>query len=192
MHESIGYTATLNIFIVFFVVLFAFIIMSMSYFKANKVSNVVTSAIEKYEGYNSLSEKEIIFKLEALGYAMVDIKCPETNGKCTLVNGTSSKVIVEGVQHSKGDKGYCVYLCETESNSTSMSETKNSIASTAGTMAETTVGEVAGTTVNGNNDDYKYYYFRIKTNMLMNIPLINKVLNVSIYSNTNRLYDFSK
>ena len=35
-----------------------------------------------------------------------------------------------------------------------------------------------------------YYYYKTSTNMMINIPLINDLLNIPIFSNTNRLYDF--
>ena len=41
-----------------------------------------------------------------------------------------------------------------------------------------------------NDDGEKYYYYRIRTNMMLSIPIINEVLDVPIFSNTNRMYDF--
>ena len=40
--------------------------------------------------------------------------------------------------------------------------------------------------------DGEYYYYKIRTNMMFNIPIIHDVLDIPIYSNTNRLYDFEK
>ena len=37
-----------------------------------------------------------------------------------------------------------------------------------------------------------YYYYRVRTNMMINIPIINDLLNIPIYSNTNRLYNFEE
>ena len=36
----------------------------------------------------------------------------------------------------------------------------------------------------------EYYYYRVRTNMMFNVPIINNLLDIPIYSNTNRLYDF--
>ena len=36
----------------------------------------------------------------------------------------------------------------------------------------------------------EYYYYKTRTNMMINIPIINDILNIPIYSNTNRLYNF--
>lgn len=41
-----------------------------------------------------------------------------------------------------------------------------------------------------NFENECYYYYKISTNMMMNIPIINDLLNIPIFSNTNRLYDF--
>ena len=39
-------------------------------------------------------------------------------------------------------------------------------------------------------DEGDYYYYRIRTNMMINIPIINNVLNIPIITNTERLYNF--
>ena len=36
----------------------------------------------------------------------------------------------------------------------------------------------------------KYYFYKIKTNMMINIPIINELLNASVFSSTGNLYDF--
>lgn len=41
-------------------------------------------------------------------------------------------------------------------------------------------------------DEGDYYYYRVKTNMMINIPIINNILNIPIITNTERLYDFEK
>lgn len=142
MKQSIGYTVTLNIVIVFITIVIAFICAALIYFKSNKVSNVITNAIEKYEGYNSLSINEINMNLTSIGYSGRSISCApsETSDDitCTLKND--------------GTNGYCVYYCEESNN---------------------------------------YYFYKVRTNMAINIPIINELLNIPIYSNTNRLYDFA-
>lgn len=39
------------------------------------------------------------------------------------------------------------------------------------------------------NEEY-YYYYKISTNMMINIPIINDLLDIPIFSNTSRLYNF--
>ena len=37
----------------------------------------------------------------------------------------------------------------------------------------------------------EYYFYKIRTNMMLNVPIIHDVLDIPIYSNTNRLYIFN-
>ncbi len=161
MKESIGYTVTLNIMIVFITIVVAFLCAALIYFKSNKASNIVTTAIEKYEGYNNSSISEINRNLVSLGYNSVSIDCEDTitdkgakkvssidninnvdeDGLCRLTSNSSGQ----------GSRGYCIYLCM---------------------------------------ENVDYYYYKIKTNMMVNIPIINNLLNIPVYSNTNRLYNF--
>lgn len=146
MKESVGYTVILNIVITFIIIVFAFLSAALIYFKSNKVSNIITSAIEKYEGYNSLAETEITSKLSSLGYNKKSI-----HDKC------AQEPVIEGCTFiaTTGNTGYCVYFC-----------------------SECQEGE-------------PYYYYKIRTNMMLNIPIVNNLLDIPIFSNTNRLYDFS-
>lgn len=143
MKESIGYTVTLNIIIVFITIVFAFLFAVLIYYKSNKASNIITTAIEKYEGYNETAENEINDKLTSIGYKFHNISCPNSitdkeaeDERCTL---------------DSNDVGYCVYKCY----------------------------------------DGEYIYYKIRTNTMINIPIIDNILNIPIYSNTNRLYNFS-
>lgn len=146
MKESVGYTVTLNIVITFIIIVFAFLSATLIYFKSNKASNIITSSVEKYEGYNSLAKAEITSKLSSLGYNKKSIK-----SKC------AQEPIIDGCTfvETTGDDGYCVYFC-----------------------SECQEGD-------------SYYYYKIRTNMVLNVPIINDLLDIPIFSNTNRLYDFS-
>ena len=160
MKESIGYTVSLNIMIVFITIIVAFLCAALIYFKSNKVSNVITGIIEEYEGYNSNSINEINRELSTLGYGSRSINCksviidegsmfeigdPDNDGN--LNNGC----IIVSNPNGTGTNGYCVYLCM---------------------------------------ENVDYYYYKIRTNMMINIPIINDILDIPIYSNTNRLYNF--
>ena len=158
MKQSIGYTLTLNIVIIFIIVVFAVLAMSLSYYKTFKVSNVITHAIEKYEGYNSLAEAEILMKISSLGYNITDIECKEeiverTGSSClALKNLPASEFDRSQVDETfEGQKGYCIYKCPT---------------------------------VDG------YYYYKISTNMLLNLPMLNNILKLPVYNNTANIYDF--
>lgn len=154
MKESIGYTVSLNIMIVFITIIVAFLCAALIYFKSNKVSNVITSSIEKYEGYNSSAIAEINRNLSSLGYGSRAISCDspitdEGAHSCKLVND--------------GTRGYCVYACYEEDS------------------FDVTSLEYTG----------EYYYYKIRTNMMITIPIVQDILDIPIYSNTNRLYNFS-
>ena len=145
MRESIGYTATLNIAIIFITVIFAFIFVTLNYYRAYKVNNAIINEIEKYEGYNDLAKDSIKRKLYAYGYANTKMSCRRyTNGTNEMCSPTSK---------SSGDDGYCVYEC-------------------------------TSTTSDG------YIYYRVATNIFMNIPLIRNFINIPIYGSTNEMYDF--
>ena len=159
MKESIGYTVTLNIVIVFITIIVAFFWFAVIYFRSNKASNIITTAIEKYEGYNSIAINEINSRLNALGYSSHSINCaPEVF--VTASNGGSEKTTcpITTIEEGRGKFGYCVYECY-EADS---------------------YGE------------YDYYYFKIRTNMMIAIPIAGDILDFPIYSNTNRLYNFKK
>lgn len=146
MHESIGYTVTLNIMIVFIVIIFFFITGVLIYFKGNKTNNIITDALERHEGYNDLAQKEIDSKITSIGYNKNKITCSTT----TKEKGS----ITCNLFANKGSDGYCIYMCETNIN-----------------------GEF-------------YYYYKVRTNLRLNIPIIGDIVNVPIYTNTSRFYDF--
>ena len=138
MNESVGYTVTINIIITFIVIVFVFLSNVLIYYKSNKVGNVIVDSIEKYSGFNNLSENEINIKLESLGYNKTNINCPD------IINCTN-------MSENTKDKGYCVYYCQEKDN---------------------------------------YYHYKVKTNMIINIPIINNILNMTVLSSTGNIYNF--
>ena len=151
MKESVGYTVSLNIMIIFITVIIAFLCAALIYFKSNKVSNVIINSIEKYEGYNDLSISEINRNLTSLGYNRKEIKC--ATSVTEKINSTTLTCKLTTLNAGRGSSGYCVYECF----------------------------EPGG----------EYYYYKTRTNMMINIPIIHDILDIPIYSNTNRLYDFA-
>lgn len=159
MKESIGYTVTLNIVITFIIIVFAFLSATLIYFKSNKVSNIITDTIERYEGYNDIAKTEIEKKLSSVGYNRKDVDCNRyynrINSKLkdnNIDNGECPKTAI--ITSGKND-GYCVFVCSEK----------------------------------GKDNKY-YYYYKISTNLMFNVPIINELLDIPIFSNTNRLYDF--
>ncbi len=107
MRESIGTVSLLNFIIFFILLVFAFIMATFSYYKAFRVNNAIVSAIEKYEGFNSYSQKEIKDKLGGLGYEFIDFDCRNNNKNVELldINGKITKNA-----STRGYEGYCVYV----------------------------------------------------------------------------------
>ena len=151
MKESVGYTVTLNIIITFIIIIFAFLSAALIYFKSNKVSNVITETVEKYEGYNDYAKNEIGTKITSLGYNKKQVNCNKYYNKI----GEKEKRNCSASLNA-GNDGYCVFVCR-----------------------EMFDGEW-------------YYYYKISTNMMINIPIINDILDIPIFSNTNRLYNFAE
>lgn len=157
MKESIGYTVTLNIVITFIIIIFTFLSAALIYFKSNKVSNVITETIEKYEGYNDFAVTEIDSKLASIGYNKNRVNC---NAYYNSI-GSSERANC-GRSLTDGSEGYCIFICR----------------------------ELIIDASDPNDDGEWYYYYKSSTNMMLNVPIINDLLNVPIFSNTNRLYDF--
>ncbi len=78
MREGIGETFTYNMIILFIIIVFGILSATISYYKAYKVNNRILDSIEKYEGYNDASRKDIQNKLKIIGYTQNNAdKCPE-------------------------------------------------------------------------------------------------------------------
>ena len=154
MKESIGYTVSLNIMIIFITIVVAFLCAALIYFKSNKASNIITSAIEKYEEYGTAAQNEINMQLTSLGYGSHSINCEQT---VTDDNAFRCDIV------ESGDNGYCVYACFEQDSFD-----------------------------DDNKYQGEYYYYKIRTNMMITVPIISDFLDIPIYSNTNRLYNFDK
>lgn len=103
MKQGIGFSVTINIISIFIVVTFAFLVASLNYYKAYKVNNSISSIIEKYEGYNTLSKNEIATKLTSLGYVNGRGRCETGNENDTSF---SYCVYEQPVNKSTGKRKY--------------------------------------------------------------------------------------
>ena len=161
MKQSIGYTVSLNIVIVFIVIIFCFIGGAISYYKAFKVNNIIADNIEKYEGYNDLSKNEINRQLSSLGYNMSKVECGKHK-----VQGHPGKY-VRGIDTNQkftdSDNGYCVYY---------------------------NVPKCLENNSSGENSycPAEEYNYIIKTYLRFNLPIINKWLKFPVYTKTNNIY----
>lgn len=98
MSGPVGHTFIYNIVIIFVIVVFAFISGTLSYYKAFKVNNRIVKAVEKYEGYNDYSKKEIDRVLGNLGYSVEDANCKQTYNGMILIDSFNENY------------RYCIYI----------------------------------------------------------------------------------
>lgn len=101
MRESIGSVFLYNMIIVFIVITFGFLSASLSYMKAFKVNGKIANSLEKFEGYNRLSDEEITNTLTTIGY-----RAKQPNCKSRVHNGVSygPKSALRTKSHD-----YCIY-----------------------------------------------------------------------------------
>ena len=100
MRESFGSVFLYNIIILFIIITFAFLSGTLSYTKAFKANSFIVTALEKFEGYNELSNTEINNRLGSIGYQRGNISCPTKEGTTAI---------------TKFDNNfrYCIYKFET-------------------------------------------------------------------------------
>lgn len=81
MKQSIGQSVSINIIVIFIVIMFAFIAGILSYTKAFKVNSNIAKALETSEGYNDISKKEISRILTGLGYIQMPVSCSNSSSE---------------------------------------------------------------------------------------------------------------
>ena len=75
MKESTGSVAAIYIVIFFIVIMFGFILSTLSYYKSYKINNSLSAAIDDYGGFNAKSKEEIERRLTWFGYSISDVSC---------------------------------------------------------------------------------------------------------------------
>ncbi|MBQ4633793.1 MAG: hypothetical protein IJB71_00405 [Bacilli bacterium] len=82
MKKAIGGVYIYNLVIIFLLIMFGFIMASISYTKAFKVSKSIAAIIERSAGYNSVSIEKINAYLSSIGYQRIKLEsCPTKKGK---------------------------------------------------------------------------------------------------------------
>lgn len=76
MNSTIAHTYLYNIIIIFLLIVFAFVMGMVVYYKSFKINKDMLAIIEKYEGYNELSKRDIDNSLSTIGYNLVADGCP--------------------------------------------------------------------------------------------------------------------
>lgn len=97
MKEALTSTTIINIVLIFMVIVFAFILGIIAYYKAFKVNKSILAVIEKYEGYNDLAKKEIDEVLSSAGYGVrskENVSCPKKDGEKSITKTSAYKYCV--------------------------------------------------------------------------------------------------
>lgn len=169
MKQSIGSTVSINLAMVFIVVVFAFFGAAISYYKAYKVNNAIAYSIIKYEGYNDLSKAEIERYLSSIGYNQSNIDCGEKKVKRNIINNSKTYFPEATDDSNKGNSirpGYCIYY---------------NIAS----CLKNEKGEVIS---DGDECKPEYYNYIVKTYLQFEIPIVHTMLRIPVYTKTDSIY----
>jgi hypothetical protein len=115
MREGYGSVFLYNLVILFILIAFAFIAATMSYAKAFRVNSRMTKELERFEGWNELSEPEVTNILNTLGYRKGSDRCPPRKGNAILVTYGPEKqhdfcLYVEGVDGRHYRIGVMTYI----------------------------------------------------------------------------------
>ena len=163
MKESTGAVSAIYVVIFFVIIMFGFIISTLSYYKSYKINNSLTAAIEDYGGFNSYSMEEIEKRLTSYGYTRSDKGCSISdndfnNNRVRLVKADGS-IINDSKSASTdelGYRGYCVYIVNDKSSDTAV--------------------------------DYEYYSYKVTTSMTFDFGLFDVNVPIKISSHTSTMY----
>ena len=172
MKESISYTFLLNIIILFIFVCAAIVMGVFSYYRAFKANSIVVNAIEKYEGFNCLSEQEAATKLNNISYNVpFNVTCKESYGKpcMTDLNGNYA-VVSYNIDYSSGE-----YV--KVANDFKYEENKRYYDMNSQYDWET-------------GEQTNRYQYGVYTYMYVDVPVIGSLIKIPFYSKTKYLYEY--
>ena len=174
MKESTGAVSAIYVVIFFVIIMFGFIISTLSYYKSYKINNSLTAAIEDYGGFfksknedgteRDSSYKEIEKRLTSYGYTRSDIICKTKNPTDEKFVKADGSIInedgkTEATSSELGYKGYCVYIVDDTPNK-------------------------------GENGaiPFEYYSYKVTTGMTLDFGLFNFNLPIKMSSRTSTMY----
>ena len=173
MRQSMGEISTLNIIIIFIIIVFGLLSASLNYYKAYKLNTRILDIVQKYEGYNNFSREAITNDLNSFGY----VKNPG-NDFCKKTIGTGNKALtLVGTGDNKsqiarnitlGDGGtnipshyYCLYYVPDDSKG----KTKT-------------------------NKEPLYYNYVVFTYIFVDLPIVGQ-FKIPVRTKGERVYNFS-
>lgn len=91
MRTSLGGTAIMYIFIVFFILMAFLLTGTVIYYKGYKINSQIANSLEKFEGYNQFSAEDMDRVFKNLGYRY------KNNSEC--LNGMDGSCLAENGKH---------------------------------------------------------------------------------------------
>ena len=184
MNQSISYSFLLNIIILFIFVCASIITGIFSYYRAFRANTIITHEIEKYEGFNCLSETSINAKLNGISYNVpFDVECKSNYGEpCMVDNNKNYAVVSYNIDHSDG-----TYV---NSYSDARNEDWTNGVYKYFAMNTTYSCDMHSTAAGTGCTQTRKYRYGVYTYMYFDLPIISGLVRIPIYSKTNVMYEY--
>lgn len=188
MKESISYTFLLNIIIIFIFTCFAIIMGIFSYYKAFRANTIISSAIEKYEGYNCASKEEIERNLNTISYnTPFKVTCNNKGSHCTTNEAQTYAVISYNLDFDYDESSSKNGILHTYND--------GEIRGLAGDNNMNSPYDCSYMKLNGEEEKKycvtnKHYQYGIYTYMYVELPVISSLLRIPFFSKTSIMYEF--
>ena len=116
MKESIANSYLFMIIMVILALISIIVVSSLSYSKTYKIKNRIVQIIEKHNGFDNDTQKDIEAFLKTAGYpvATANTKCPKGRGVDTGLDGVDSGI---KAINSTSNYKYCIYKYQTAKGS---------------------------------------------------------------------------
>lgn len=173
MRQSISYTFLLNTVILFIFVCMSVIMGIFSYNRAFKANTIVIDSIEKYEGYNCLSEEEIARKLNNISYNVpFTVECKDHYGTPCMTDLNNNYAVVSYNLDYSADK--YVEVGRNNKNYSDDYKEMNSMYKCDQYHCQNT----------------KKYQYGVYTYMYVDLPVVSSLLKIPFFSKTRIMYEF--
>ena len=171
MNESISYSFLLNIIILFVFVCGAIVTGVFSYYRAVKANTLIVNEIEKYEGYNCLSQQSIEKKLSSVSY-----NAPFA-ARCSSRYGDLNQCMIDPVSQN-----YAVYSYNNEGLSDNLGIGSYAFDDNFNSKVKCDdSGKCLHTTE---------YQYGVVTYMYVDLPVVSSLLKLSYFSKTREMHEF--
>ena len=170
MKESISYSFLLNIIILFIFVCAAIISGIFSYYRAFRAGTIIVNEIEKYEGFNCVSQNAIAKKLSGVSYNLpFNVTCKKDENNCVTDVGSNYKVYSYNLDVDLSDNPVMVEKIELGDKEYDGSISKT--CSSDGTYCKM-------------SSEYQYGVY---TYMYTDLPIVSGFLRIPVYNKTKKM-----